>query len=82
MLLLPAVQLGKKRGSTFSAVIPPPHRLTNGKGRPHLIELSILSGCEAEALLPALKGHQVGQEAICDVNIIAKVALHLACHCS
>lgn len=33
-------------------------------------------------MLPALKIHQAGQEAVGDVDIIAKVALHLVSHCA
>ena len=49
---------------------------------PHLIEVGILGGCQAEAVLPVLKCHQVGKQAVRDVHIVAKVALHLVGHCA
>lgn len=56
------------------------HILSHGKGA-YFIEVGVLGSCEAKAMLPALKCHQAGQQAIRDMNIIAKVALHLVCHC-
>lgn len=49
-------------------------------GRPHLIEVGILRGCQAEAVLLALKGHEAGQQAEGDVHIIPKVVVHVVSH--
>lgn len=46
----------------------------------HLIEVGILCGCQPEALLMALKGQQVGQQAGSDPDILAKVVVSLASH--
>lgn len=48
--------------------------------QPHLIEVSILCGCQPEALLVALKGQQVGQQAGSDSDILAKVVVSVAGH--
>lgn len=49
-------------------------------GRTDLVEVGVLCGCEAEAALPALEGHEAGQQAEGNVHVIAKVVLHVVCH--
>lgn len=50
------------------------------QGTAHLVEVGILCGSQPEALLMALKGQQVGQQAGSDSDILAKVVLSLASH--
>lgn len=48
--------------------------------QPHLVEVGILCGCQPEALLVALKGQQVGQQAGSDSDILAEVVVGMASH--
>lgn len=48
--------------------------------QPHLIEVGVLCGCQPEALLVALKGQQVGQQAGSDSDVLAEVVVGVAGH--
>ena len=42
--------------------------------------MGVLRGCQAKATLPALKGHEAGQQAESDVHVVAKVVIHVIRH--
>lgn len=42
--------------------------------------MGVLCSCEAKAVLLALEGHEVGQQAEGNVHVIAKVVVHVLCH--
>lgn len=55
-------------------------RGSGAQAQPHLIEVGILCGCQPKALLVALKGQQVGQQAGSDLDILAEVVVSVAGH--
>lgn len=48
--------------------------------QPHLVEMGVLCGRQPEALLAALKGQQVGQQASSDSDILTEVVVSVARH--